>query len=367
MIDYCCEKCGEVFNQKSHYNSHLRKKNPCMDLTNPFNGFISDKIKKVSELDNKKTLDSDLSKKITVKKKTNKEVVNKEVDKKEVDKKEIKYIDLFCGIGSFHYSFQKNNWKCIMACDISKPARDTYKKNYGMEPMRDICEIDPKTIQSYHILCAGFPCQPFSQAGKHKGFGDDRGTMFFQVMKFVKYHAPPIVLLENVQGLLNHDGGKTFNRIKSDLEKENYNVYYKVLLCSDYGIPQMRKRLFLFCVKNNIKTDKDIKNIFNLEEYEKNTTLSEFLSKNFKKKCAYTIRCGGKNSPIHDKHNWDGYYVDGKEYRLSLEDGLKLQGFDNNFELCGSDKEKWILLGNTIPTIFTEIIGKQIQKFISLV
>ena len=78
---------------------------------------------------------------------------------------------------------------------------------------------------------------------------------------------------------------------------------------------------------------------------------------------AYTIRCGGRHSPIHDKHNWDGYMVDGKEYRLTLEECLKLQGFDTSFLLMGSTNEKWRQLGNTIPTIFTEMIGKNIDKF----
>ena len=90
------------------------------------------------------------------------------------------------------------------------------------------------------------------------------------------------------------------------------------------------------------------------------------MKKKFEKKTAYTIRCGGKNSPINDKHNWDGYIVDGNEYRLTIEDCLKLQGFNANFVLNGTNKEKWKQLGNTIPTNFTKIIGKQINKYISL-
>jgi DNA (cytosine-5)-methyltransferase 1 len=105
----------------------------------------------------------------------------------------IKYIDLFCGMGSFHYSFQKLGFKCVMASDIYKPARDNYKENFGINVLGDICDIDPTTIDNYDILCAGFPCQPFSQAGKHKGFKDSRGTMFSQVMKFVKLNVPKIV------------------------------------------------------------------------------------------------------------------------------------------------------------------------------
>ena len=85
-----------------------------------------------------------------------------------------------------------------------------------------------------------------------------------------------------------------------------------------------------------------------------------------KKKIAYTIRCGGKNSPIDDRHNWDGYIVDGKEYRLTKEDCLTIQGFSKDFKLCGNNKNQWKQLGNTIPTIFTEIIGKQIVKYLSV-
>ena len=274
----------------------------------------------------------------------------------------VKFIDLFCGIGSFHYSFEKLGFKCAMASDICEAAKNTYKENYGMDVLDDICEIDPSTIEHYDILCAGFPCQPFSQAGHHKGFEDSRGTMFSQVMRFVKQNVPKVVILENVQALLNHDNGNSFATIKTELENEGYTVVHNVLKCSDYGIPQMRKRLFIVGFKNIEVNNLD--EFFNLNEYKKNTTLTEYLGQNFKKDIAYTLRCGGKHSPIDDRHNWDGYWVDDKEYRLTLEDGLKLQGF-HNYNLIGNKNEKWKMLGNTIPTIFTEIIGKQLIKHTS--
>lgn len=101
---------------------------------------------------------------------------NEEKTKKNIDKscneknKKITYIDLFCGMGSFHYSFNKLGWKCLMSCDINKAARDNYNLNFNMLPLNDICDIDPIKIEKYDILCAGFPCQPFSQIGKHLGF-----------------------------------------------------------------------------------------------------------------------------------------------------------------------------------------------------
>ena len=274
------------------------------------------------------------------------------------------YIDLFCGIGSFHYSFSKLGWECVMACDTDKAVKETYLANYGMEPMGDITTIEPNIIPAYDILCAGFPCQPFSQCGQHKGFDDDRGTLFFHIMKFVSFHKPKVLILENVAGLLSHDSGKTFDRIQSDIRQANYSITYKIIKCSDYGIPQMRKRLIIMCVRNDTELVKHIDKLLDFSEYECVNTLSEFFGKNFEKDIAYTIRCGGKNSPIGDKHNWDGYIVDDEEYRLTKDDCKRLQGFDVDFKLCGNNKDQWKQLGNTIPTIFTEMIGSNLRKYL---
>jgi len=250
-----------------------------------------------------------------------------------------------------------------MSCDIDKAVKETYKENYNQEPLDDITKIEPANISSFDILCAGFPCQPFSQCGQHRGFDDERGTLFFNIMKFVKFHKPKIIILENVQGLLNHDSGNTFQTIRTQIENENYIVGHKVLKCSDYGIPQMRKRLFIIGIRNDLELKNKMNDILDFKEYEKIVSLSAYLEKNFEKDIAYTIRCGGKNSPINDKHNWDGYIVDGREYRLTIQDCLKLQGFDHLFKLKGNVREQWKQLGNTIPTIFTKIIGTNINKF----
>ena len=276
----------------------------------------------------------------------------------------LKFVDLFCGMGSFHYSFKKLGMDCVMACDTNDTVKNTYSENYGVTPLDDVTLIEPSSVSSYDILCAGFPCQPFSQCGYRKGFDDTRGTLFFNIMKFVTFHKPKFIVLENVQGILSHDGGKTFDKIKTELESADYSLEHKVLKCSDYGIPQMRKRLFIIGIRNDIVKKDSSYSILDLKEYEKKTNLKDYLGKNFEKETAYTIRCGGKHSPINDKHNWDGYIVDGKEYRLTISDCLKLQGFDDTFKLCGNAKEQWKQLGNTIPTVFTEIIGKSILKYL---
>ena len=358
MRKYTCEKCGKDFKQKGHYATHINKKNPC-----------------INELKIKEIVDKAVEEKLLTiaNELTNEVMTNTEKDnniKKNiiddtliVTQKNLKFIDLFCGIGSFHYSFKQFGWECVMSCDIDKAVRETYKENYYQEPLGNITKIEPKDIMPFDILCAGFPCQPFSQCGQHKGFNDDRGTLFFNIMKFVKFHKPKIIILENVQGLLNHDSGNTFQTIKTQIENEHYIVGHRVLKCSNYGIPQMRKRLFIVGIRTDLELKNKINNILNFEEYEKHVSLSAFLGKNFEKDIAYTIRCGGKNSPINDKHNWDGSIVDGKEYRLTIEDCLKLQGFDILFKLKGNAREQQKQLGNTIPTIFTKIIGNNINKF----
>lgn len=239
----------------------------------------------------------------------------------------VKFIDLFCGIGSFHYSFKKLGMECVMACDIAKSARDTYTHNHGVEPKQDILDISPSDIVPFDVLCAGFPCQPFSNIGKHKGFDDERGALFFQIMKIVEYHQPPVIVLENVSALLTHDKGATFERMLVLLRQQDYEVVFRVFKCSDYGIPQMRKRLFIMAVKSSLShTFTEFNKILHFPLID-TPTLSTYLGKSFNKKIAYTIRCGGRSSPIDDKHNWDGYIVDGKEYRLSVQDCLKLSNW----------------------------------------
>ena len=272
-----------------------------------------------------------------------------------------KFIDLFCGIGSFHYSFSKLGWKCVLASDNDETTHDVYEKNYGMRPSGDIYDIDPNNIPSYDVLCAGFPCQPFSVAGKHRGFDDERGVVFMEIIRLMEVGKPKIVILENVSALKTHDNGDTFKTICKEVENQGYTIDHKILKCSDYGLPQMRKRLFMICVRNDIKHDVDI---FNLTEYEKEMTMKEYLGKNFEKKHAYTIRCGGARSPIKSKQNWDGYMVDGQEYRLTIPDAKKLQGFDDKFYLSDNNKNAWRYLGNTIPTRFTEIIGYKVKAIL---
>ena len=251
--------------------------------------------------------------------------------------------------------------ECILASDIYEPARKNYKDNYNMEVLGDIKEIEPSNIEDYDILCAGFPCQGFSRIGIHEGFDNKSSNLFLDIMKFVKCNKPKVVVLENVPALIKHNNGESFKQVIDELEVNDYDVVYDILKCSDYGIPQMRRRLFIVGFKKSLNIN--LNKFFNLDEYKSHITLSELFDKKFEKDFGYTIRCGGRHSRIDDRHNWNKYIVNGNEYILSFEDCLKLQGF-NDFNLIGNMTQKSILLGNTIPTNMTMIIGKQIIKYL---
>jgi DNA (cytosine-5)-methyltransferase 1 len=182
-------------------------------------------------------------------------------------------------------------------------------------------------------------------------------------MKWVSHHNPKYIIFENVPAIVTHDGGNTFRTICETMKEAGYDVAHKIIKCSDYGIPQMRKRVIIIGTRINTTAE----SLLDFDRFKKQTTLSDYLGKPFEKETAYTIRCGGRGSPLGDKHNWDAYVVNGNEYRLTIEDGLLLQGFPSTFALTGSVVKKWHQLGNTIPTIFTEMLAQNILRAESLV
>ena len=123
------------------------------------------------------------------------------------------FIDLFAGIGGFRYALSSFGCKCVFSSEWDKYCRESYNLNFGETPYGDITIIDEKDIPKFDILCAGFPCQPFSISGKQKGFDDTRGTLFFDIVRIVCYHKPKIIFLENVKNLKAHNGGATFEVI----------------------------------------------------------------------------------------------------------------------------------------------------------
>lgn len=167
----------------------------------------------------------------------------------------LKFADLFCGLGGFRIAFEATGGKCVFSSDIDKAARETYRENFGEEPSGDITKIDAKDIPDFDVLCAGFPCQPFSLAGKRRGFDDTRGTLFFDVLRILKEKRPKAFFLENVAGLTNHDKGKTIQVILDSLDEAGYYAVYKLLNAKDYGVPQNRNRWYCVGVRKDLTTE----------------------------------------------------------------------------------------------------------------
>ena len=168
---------------------------------------------------------------------------------------EITFIDLFCGIGGFRLALESLGAKCVFSCDTDRQARKTYQANFGEEPEGDITTIAADSIPDFNILCGGFPCQPFSIAGKQRGFKDARGTLFFEIVRIVKAKQPEVVFLENVANLARHDNGNTLRVILDTLNDLGYDVHYQILNAAWYGVPQIRKRIYFVCFRKDLQVD----------------------------------------------------------------------------------------------------------------
>ncbi len=172
------------------------------------------------------------------------------------------FIDLFAGIGGFHQAMHQLGGKCVFACEWDKDAQNTYSENYGIVPAGDITKVDEKSIPKHDVLCAGFPCQAFSKAGKQLGFADEtKGTLFFDVERILKYHKTKYVILENVRNLVAHDNGNTWKTIREHLKSLGYRLTPEPLIVSphQFGIPQLRERVVVLCIYDPVNADKPLK------------------------------------------------------------------------------------------------------------
>lgn len=166
----------------------------------------------------------------------------------------IRFVDLFAGIGGIRLGFEQAlnglrlKHKCVLSSEIDEKAQQTYRLNFGETPSGDIYKI--QNVPDFDFLLAGFPCQPFSYAGKQKGFGDTRGTLFFEIERLLDTHKPKGFLLENVRGMMTHDGGRTLSTIIKKLEALGYGVKCLLLNSSDFNVPQNRVRIYIVGLRN---------------------------------------------------------------------------------------------------------------------
>lgn len=161
-------------------------------------------------------------------------------------------ISFFAGVGGIDLGFEQAGVKCIWANEIDTYAAQTYRNNFDNRiVVDDIKNIDPNEVPDIDILLAGFPCQAFSVAGYRKGFNDERGNLFFDLMRIIEAKLPEVLFLENVKNLVGHDKGKTFRIILQALEANGYHVKYKVLNSCEYGnVPQNRERIYIVAFRN---------------------------------------------------------------------------------------------------------------------
>jgi len=273
------------------------------------------------------------------------------------------FIDLFAGIGGFHIALNNIGGKCTFACEIDKSARETYKVNHKISDdifAEDITKIESLDVPNHDVLCAGFPCQPFSQAGFKKGFDDIRGTLFFDIARIIEAKKPKAIFLENVQHLLKHDDGQTFKKIEQVItEQLGYSFYYKVVRASDFGVPQHRPRLFMVGFRNDKKGNFTFPQPVDLQ-----MTMSDILGGKCNKKIGYTLRVGGRGSKIDDRRNWDSYLVDDVVRRLSPQEGLVMQGFPANFQLPSSQTQAMKQLGNSVAVPAIQAVAEQILRYL---
>lgn len=166
--------------------------------------------------------------------------------------RDLRYIDLFCGIGGFRLALDSFDAECVFSSEIDKSACKVYQNNYNVTPRGDIRAIGECDVPPHDILCAGFPCQAFSISGKQRGFNDERGSLFFEIVRIARHHKPKLLLLENVANFARHDAGKTLGVVLENLKKIGYDVYYQILNASDYSVPQKRERIYFVSFRNDM-------------------------------------------------------------------------------------------------------------------
>lgn len=296
--------------------------------------------------------------------------------------KSFRFIDLFCGIGGFHFAAMQNGGFCVFASDIDAPARKAYQENFNLAPKGDITQISEHDIPDHDMLCAGFPCQPFSIIGNRLGFDDIRGTLFFEIVRIIKAKKPKFAVLENVKQLATHDKGNTLRVILQTLESIGYTVYWKVLNSLDYGLPQKRERIVIVCFKEPTEFSFPSKET----AYK---PLSAILEKKVERIHYASDRIVGKRKQSHKSQyelaiwheNKTGnissypyscalragasynYLLVNGERRLTPREMLRLQGFPDTFKIVCNDSQTRKQAGNAVPV---PVISKVIQEVLNV-
>lgn len=274
----------------------------------------------------------------------------------------IKFIDLFAGIGGFHIALARQGATCEFVSEIDPHAVKTYLANHAISTNKlhgDITTLDAKLVPAHDVLCAGFPCQPFSQAGFKKGFEDVRGTLFFDILRILEQKKPAAYFLENVRGLEKHDDGRTIQIIERHLKALGYTFQKFNVKASDYGLPQHRPRLFMIGFRDGVS------HIVAPPKISLKFTMSHLLKGKCPKDVGFTLRVGGRGSKIHDRRNWEFYEVDGQIKRITSKEGKLMQGFPERFAFPVSEVLAMKQLGNSVAIDAIEAFYIKIKEVLN--
>lgn len=310
---------------------------------------------------------------------------------KQPKKPSFRFIDLFAGIGGIRIPFQENGGKCVFSSEWDKFSQKTYRMNFGEIPAGDITKIESNSIPDFDILLGGFPCQPFSQAGLHKGFEDTRGTLFFEIERIIQDKRPKAFLLENVKQLKGHDEGRTFRIIMEHLDGLDYYAEAKVLRAADFGVPQNRERIYIVGLDRQFYKIPDDYRFPFPEPSGIPTRLGDVLQESVNDKYTISDRLwdGHKRRKRNNRKNGKGfgyslfnedspytstisarYYKDGSEIlieqegknprKLTPRECARLQGFPDDFIIPVSDAQAYKQFGNSVAVPVIRAIAKQL-------
>lgn len=297
------------------------------------------------------------------------------------------FIDLFAGLGGIRLGFERAGGKCVFSSEWDKSAQQSYFANFGEIPRGDITRIDSSEIPHFDILCAGFPCQPFSIIGDKQGFRHEtQGTLFFEIERILRDKMPKAFMLENVRNLISHDKGRTFAIILEHLKSLGYYTHYQVLNALDFGLPQKRERIIICGFRENVDfafplgvlgSHNSVKNLSEILEssvdkkYFVNEAIKSSRIARMKKEIAKPYitheNVGGSITPHHFSCALRAgasanYLLVNNERRLSEREMLRLQGFPESYKVVVPYSAFKKQIGNSVAVPVIEAVAKEMLK-----
>jgi len=291
--------------------------------------------------------------------------------------------DFFSGIGGFHLAATNLGHEIVFACDIDRDARKAYLHNFGLDPWGDIRDLSPDDVPDHDLMLAGFPCQPFSIIGHRKGFRDPRGSLFFELLRFIEAKNPRAVVLENVKQFATAGNGSVIRRVLGDLEALGYSTTYKVLNALDFGLPQKRERTIIVA-SNEIDLfgwqwpigDVPMRPLAGILEPDPDP--KHYVSESIKNKRRLSHSAPASPMIWHENkggnvssHEWSCALRAGASHNYLLVDGvrrptprelLRLQGFPDEWEIVCTDSQTRKQVGNAVPVPMVQAVMERMVR-----